>query len=172
VILLDSVVFASAYRFSVLFSYHDSDPTYTLSPTVVWTAIEMSTGIVSACLPTLRPVMQWAGRGVGMKGGIFGSSHHQQSASFSKTGDQSANRLRSNPNPTNADFFRLADDGASGRSAEPVLPAAVELRPQHGFQYAVASGPGKTKDEVDSLSSGDDIPLHGIRVQTEFNHSG
>ncbi len=43
-----SVVFASGYRFSVLFSYSNSDPTYTLAPTVGWTCIEMSAGITAA----------------------------------------------------------------------------------------------------------------------------
>ena len=32
----NSVIFASAYRFSVLFSYTNEDPTYTLAPTVGW----------------------------------------------------------------------------------------------------------------------------------------
>jgi hypothetical protein len=168
--VVNSVVFASAYRFSVLFSYSATDPTYTLAPTVGWTAIEMSAGIVSACLPTMRPVLQWAGRGVGLKGGIFGNSIGN-SAAFSKNLDASANRLRSTPDPSNADFYRLPDDNASGRTAEQ-LALDAKLRPEHGFAYAVTSKPGKLKGEGDSLSSGDEIPLQGIRVQTDFKHSG
>ncbi|KAJ2905226.1 integral membrane protein [Zalerion maritima] len=60
------VIFASAYRFSVLFSYSSLDPTYTLAPTVGWTAIEMSAGIVSACLPTLLPALYFIARKVGL----------------------------------------------------------------------------------------------------------
>ncbi|KAH8908306.1 integral membrane protein [Coniochaeta sp. PMI_546] len=164
------VVFASAYRFSVLFSYSGLDPTYTLAPTVGWTAIEMSAGIVSACLPTMRPVIQWAARGVGIKGGIFGSSTHD-SAAFSKNLNQSGNRLRSNADQADADFYRLPDDNASGKSREQ-LAADATLRPDHGFAYAVTSKPAHVKNDKDSLSSGDEIPLQGIRVHTDFKHSG
>jgi hypothetical protein len=62
-----SVVFASAYRFSVLFSYNNNDPTYTLAPTVGWTAIEMSAGIVSACLPIMRPALAFYAGKLGIK---------------------------------------------------------------------------------------------------------
>ncbi|KAB5545510.1 hypothetical protein GE09DRAFT_1131405 [Coniochaeta sp. 2T2.1] len=166
------VVFASAYRFSVLFSYSPTDPTYTLAPTVGWTAIEMSAGIVSACLPTMRPVIQWAARGVGIKGGLFGNSEHD-SAAFSKNLNVSGNRLRSNPGTTtDADFYRLPDDGASGKSKEQ-LAADARLRPEHGFGYSVTSKPANSsKGDKDSLSSGDEIPLQGIRVQRDFKHSG
>ncbi|KAB5531361.1 hypothetical protein GE09DRAFT_1177404 [Coniochaeta sp. 2T2.1] len=166
------VVFASAYRFSVLFSYNPDDPSYTLAPTVGWTAIEMSAGIVSACLPTLRPVIQWAARGVGIKGGLFGNSDHD-SAAFSKNLNVSGNRLRTNPGTTtDADFYRLPDDGASGKSREQ-LAADAKLRPDHGFGYSVTSKPANSsKGDKDSLSSGDEIPLQGIRVQRDFKHSG
>lgn len=183
----NSVVFASAYRFSVLFSYTGTDPTYTLAPTVGWTAIEMSAGIVSACLPTLRPVIQWAARAVGIKGGIFGSSEHD-SAAFSKNLDKSSgNRLRSDPGgASDADFYRLpGDDGpgagaglSSGKmmmSKEQQLAAAADaaLRPDHGFGYAVATSTSvHAKGDKDSLSSGDEIPLQGIRVHKDFKRSG
>jgi hypothetical protein len=135
----------------------------------------MSAGIVSACLPTMRPVIQWAARGVGIKGGIFGTSEHD-SAAFSKNLTQSGNRLRSRPDATDADFYRLPgegdDDGASGKSREQ-LAADAKLRPDHGFAYAVSSKPAHdVKGDKDSLSSGDEIPLHSIRVQTDFQHSG
>ncbi|KAG7284899.1 hypothetical protein NEMBOFW57_009514 [Staphylotrichum longicolle] len=66
-----SVVFASAYRFSVLFSYNNNDPTYTLALTVGWTAIEMSAGIVSACLPILGPVMAFCAGKLGIKRSVL-----------------------------------------------------------------------------------------------------
>ena len=64
---LCSVVFASAYRTSVLFTYTATDPSYTLAPTVGWTAIEMAAGIVSACLPTMLPALNVFLRVVGIK---------------------------------------------------------------------------------------------------------
>lgn len=166
----NSVVFASAYRFSVLFSYTGTDPTYTLAPTVGWTAIEMSAGIVSACLPTLRPVIQYAARGVGIKGGIFGSSEHD-SAAFSKNLDKSGNRLRSDPDVPDADFYRLPDDSGASKKSKEQLAADAALRPDHGYAYAVSSTPVIGKGDKDSLSSGDEIPLQGIRVQKDFKRS-
>jgi hypothetical protein len=130
----------------------------------------MSAGIVSACLPTFRPVIQWAARGVGMKGGLFGNSEHD-SAAFSKNLTRSANKLRSNPDVKDADFYRLPDGGASGQSREPA-PADATLRPAHGYAYAITTTPGHRKGDNDSLSSGDEIPLQGIRVQKDFQHSG
>ncbi|KAK4165536.1 hypothetical protein QBC43DRAFT_234787 [Cladorrhinum sp. PSN259] len=161
------VVFASAYRFSVLFSYSELDPTYTLAPTVGWTAIEMSAGIVSACLPTFRPVMQWAGRSVGIKEGVFGSSLGQSEA-FSNNLDKSGNRQRSNLGTTGDEFYRLDDDAASGRQTADGQPKDAQLRPQHGFTYQVSSTPGRSKSEAASISSGDEVPLQGIRVHRDF----
>jgi len=131
----------------------------------------MSAGIVSACLPTMRPVIQWAARGVGIKGGLFGNSEHD-SAAFSKNLSMSGNRLRSNPGTTtDAEFYRIPDDGASGKSKEQ-LAADARLRPEHGFGYSVSSKPVASKGDSHSISSGDEIPLQGIRVQRDFKHSG
>lgn len=35
---------------------YDSDPS-------IWACVEMSIGVVSACLPTLRPIMHWISHG-------------------------------------------------------------------------------------------------------------
>src|SRR5690554_1637989 len=84
-----SVVFASAYRTSVLFTYNELDPTYTLAPTVGWTAIEMSAGIVSACLPTLLPILRWLIRSIGIKS-IAGTLRGVSSKDSKHKGDSSA----------------------------------------------------------------------------------
>jgi hypothetical protein len=178
--VLDSVVFASAYRFSVLFSYSANDPTYTLAPTVGWTAIEMSAGIVSACLPILRPVIQAAARGLGIKRGVFGRDHGT-SVAFTQDGvSHGVSRvMRSTSEGTDAElvnskngtFYRLSDDNASGQmTTDSGLPVNAKLRPNYGYGYSVTSKPGKRAGEGDSLS-GDEIPLHSIRVQTDFKHS-
>ena len=64
-----------------------------------------------------------------------------------------------------AGFYRLPDGQISGDTAR--APDA-ELRPKHGYGYTVTSQPGKGDGE--SLS-GDEVPLHGIRVQTDFKQS-
>ncbi|RAL13867.1 uncharacterized protein BO97DRAFT_442171 [Aspergillus homomorphus CBS 101889] len=50
------VVFTSAYRFSTLFQFEPADTTWTLAKACTWCLIECSSGIISACLPTLRPL--------------------------------------------------------------------------------------------------------------------
>lgn len=47
------VVFTSIYRFVVYLSYSSDDVPYTLAVPCAWNVIEISSGIVSSCLPTL-----------------------------------------------------------------------------------------------------------------------
>jgi len=175
---LTSVVFASAYRFSVLFSYTNSDPTYSLAPTVGWTAIEMSAGIVSACLPTLGPVMAFCAGKLGIKRSLLGtrSGGGTTGVSSSKNFAQSATGSVSDRTEVELQkattsrkdgagaFYRLPDGQVSGETAR----GDSDLRPKHGYKYTVTSQPGK--GDGASLS-GDEVPLHGIRVHTDFKRS-
>lgn len=168
------MVFASAYRFTVLFSYSSSDPTYTLAPTVGWTSIEMSAGIVSACLPTLGPVFSAAARKVGIKASVLRSrgtnddSSKGQSITGRPMGDRTEVETAKSKNSATGTFYRLSDDHGSRGTAAEYGPTDAGLRPEHRHEYTVTSTPGK--GERDSLS-GDEIPLQGIRVRTDFKHS-
>lgn len=51
-----SVVFTSAYRFSTLLEFEPTDTPWTLAKACNWCLIECSSGIISACMPTLRPL--------------------------------------------------------------------------------------------------------------------
>ncbi|KAK1992845.1 integral membrane protein [Colletotrichum falcatum] len=191
------VVFTSAYRTSVLFTYTSSDPTYTLAPTVGWTAIEMSAGIVSACLPTLRPAMQHMARACGITGSMggmfragtaFGSRANKSNFSNGTTSQdpsggaaaaQGVRRFSSSKHGAGKDtFYRLSDDvGSEGASHhhhhhhhhhQASAPGESAFRPDTtGFGYSVTSYPAKEKDD----KSSDEIPLHAIRVQKEFKHA-
>ncbi|KAL2173740.1 uncharacterized protein P884DRAFT_211066 [Thermothelomyces heterothallicus CBS 202.75] len=224
------VVFASAYRFTVLFTYTNTDPTYSLAPTVGWTAIEMSAGIVSACLPTIGPVVGLCARKLGIKrtplsslsrshgASAAGLSGNHKTPSSSLAAARSTNTTTTNPadvlsemelqrtGTTRKDgagaFYRLPDPqnsaeedeeeldklkkGRAAAAAAAAAPAAADagLRPDHGhyaYQYAVTTRPageGKTKSKGSKAkaaepdnSSGDEVPLHGIRVQTDFRRS-
>ncbi|RKF74500.1 Satratoxin biosynthesis SC1 cluster protein 4 [Golovinomyces cichoracearum] len=52
------VVFASIFRFIIYMRYEPNDFSYTVAPGLSWNTIELSSGIVSACLPTLGPFMR------------------------------------------------------------------------------------------------------------------
>ena len=174
--LVHSVVTASAYRFSVLFSYSNADPSYTLAPTVAWTAIEMSAGITSVCLPSLRPIFVLFTKSLGLK--LFNSSYADgRSTAPGVTADSHGAALNTNTSrrgngktnsstggvsdsshsPIQKDaFYRLDDESTEGKPED-----ELQLRPQHGNKYTVSSW-------RDSSTSVDQIPLHSIRVQTDL----
>lgn len=52
------VVFTSIYRFTVYLGYSERDIPFTLAVPVAWNVIEISSGIVSSCLPTLGPIVR------------------------------------------------------------------------------------------------------------------
>nr|XP_036574520.1 uncharacterized protein CTRU02_15546 [Colletotrichum truncatum]KAF6780964.1 integral membrane protein [Colletotrichum truncatum] len=182
------VVFTSAYRTSVLFTYNGQDPTYTLAPTVGWTAIEMSAGIVSACLPTHRPAIQRVARLCGIKGSMGGMFRAPTALGFGSKSNKSnfSNGMSSqDPNGTqvarslsttkhgagNEAFYRLPDDNGSDGTRRQNTPPANDpkLRPDMGgreFEYTVSSYPAKPDDK-----SEDEIPLHSIRVQKDFKQT-
>ncbi|KAF4851790.1 Satratoxin biosynthesis SC1 cluster protein 4 [Colletotrichum siamense] len=57
------VVFTSIYRFRIFLLYTKDDVPYSLAQGLAWNIIEISSGIVSACLPTLGPIIRvlWKG---------------------------------------------------------------------------------------------------------------
>lgn len=170
-----SVIFASAYRFTVLFSYTPKDPSYTLAPTVGWTAIEMSAGITSACLPTLRPAFQCIARVLGIQRLMPSIFNSKSSLGLSAVTDQSntghgdsSTHSRKGSQHAGGGFHRLHESSrntdTSPESSDQV-PLSAKLRPDHGCVYTVTTSPGR--DDGASLS-GDEVPLHSIRVHTDF----
>ncbi|CAI7662241.1 unnamed protein product [Penicillium glandicola] len=168
------VVFASAYRFSVLFSYSAADSSYTLAPTVGWTAIEMSAGIVSANLPTLRPALRLIARMLGINGSIlaiFKSTNRTTAKTSdavtqpSATGEPGSKIIKHNKHLKRHSFYQLTDDPTSvgGQSR-----MDTSFRPDydHSKTYTNVLGPG-----VGDHSDGDEIPLTKIRVDKEFTQT-
>ncbi|KAJ6086021.1 hypothetical protein N7486_010302 [Penicillium sp. IBT 16267x] len=56
-LLCSFVVFTSAYRFATLFAFKATDKSWTLGNACTWSVIECSSGIISACMPTLYPFL-------------------------------------------------------------------------------------------------------------------
>ncbi|KAI1634520.1 hypothetical protein F4809DRAFT_618075 [Biscogniauxia mediterranea] len=164
------VVFASVYRFTVLFSYSALDPSYTLAPTVGWTVIEMSAGITSACLPTLVPALKLIGRTIGL-GRLMSLSTTRGGTREQKgsTGPSAASaprheHLKSFPDK-DGEFVRLSDDAGVSTDDD----RSPRLRPDQDVSYIVTSVP-RTKDDKRRTST-DEIPLNSIRVQTDFKQT-
>lgn len=53
-----SVLFTSSYRFATLFAFKASDKSWTLGNACTWSVIECSSGIITACTPTLYPFLE------------------------------------------------------------------------------------------------------------------
>ncbi|KAI0599760.1 hypothetical protein F4775DRAFT_108949 [Biscogniauxia sp. FL1348] len=164
------VVFASAYRFTVLFSYSALDPSYTLAPTVGWTVIEMSAGITSACLPTLVPALKLIGRTIGL-GRLMSLSTTRGGTREQKgsTGPSAASMPRHEHHKSfpdkDGEFVRLSDEAGVSTDDD----RSPRLRPDHDVSYIVTSVP-RTKDDKRHTST-DEIPLNSIRVQTDFKQT-
>lgn len=166
-----SVVFCSAYRTSVLFTYTATDPSYSLAPTVGWTAIEMAAGIISANLPTMLPALNVFLRTLGIRSRNGTSRTGGSSNPFRSKGDQSNISQGENGGAVSAPvgkrashsiFYRLPDENDSVGSGS----GDNKLRPDaKGYQYTVKSLSPNERDE----ETGDEIPLHGIRVEKETN---
>ncbi|KAK8081124.1 hypothetical protein PG997_008942 [Apiospora hydei] len=68
------VLFASIYRFTTIMQWQVADTTWTLAEACTWCVVESACGVISACLPTLRPVMtkissQWGSLNSSRKNG-------------------------------------------------------------------------------------------------------
>ncbi|KAH7248689.1 uncharacterized protein BKA55DRAFT_512808 [Fusarium redolens] len=173
------VVFASAYRTSVLFTYTSTDPSYTLAPTVGWTEIEMSAGIVSANLPTMLPVLRLVAKFTGLSS--FASTVR---SNVRPSGDKSTKGLKSHENTgagrssngsasTNM-FYRLPDDNDSTdlikgpKFTETSAPVNSKLRPDvEGFELTTTTYNAK----ADSGNESSEEILQGIRVHREFQQT-
>ncbi|OJJ55182.1 hypothetical protein ASPSYDRAFT_158775 [Aspergillus sydowii CBS 593.65] len=197
------VVFASAYRFSVLFSYTALDSSYTLAPTVGWTAIEMSAGIVSACLPTLRPAFAFFFRVLGLRSvmpSLLRTGPSSRTASTSKLNSNTAGHSRNGMGasggggsasaPSNIDlvranrrsFYHLPDDESDSLDSQTRVDGG-QFRPEYDSMKTMTVVHGRERKEIEEdndrwmrsrngngygYGHGNDVPLQGIRVQTEF----
>ena len=137
------------------------------------TAIEMSAGIISACLPTLRPAFEFFIRVLKIKGPLDGLFHTSAETTLvSKTGRSTTGGGAStlNATPTHgrkgseAGFYRLSDEN---KSAESGNAADKNLRPNHGYGYSVTTE--SRGREAKGIDESDEIPLQGIRVHKDFS---
>ncbi|KAH8661746.1 hypothetical protein BGZ61DRAFT_463569 [Ilyonectria robusta] len=51
------VLFSSIYRFTTIMQFDTRDTTWTLATACTWCVVEVACGVISGCLPTLRPLM-------------------------------------------------------------------------------------------------------------------
>ncbi|TVY54274.1 Satratoxin biosynthesis SC1 cluster protein, partial [Lachnellula suecica] len=149
------VVFTSIYRFTVYLNYDANDLPYTLALGCAWNIVELSSGIISACLPCLGPIVRTMIKSIG--GTTLGSSGSKNksggvNSGLNTIGGTGAKQHRAQ---RSASFYRLKESQKYNISDS-------DLRPEHGGKVAVTiTGTGG------SDSGGDEIPLRAIRHQTD-----
>ncbi|KAJ5123650.1 hypothetical protein N7448_009747 [Penicillium atrosanguineum] len=166
------VVFTSAYRFSVLFSYSSLDSSYTLAPTVGWTAIEMSAGIISANLPALRPALRFIARKLGISGGVIALFRSTSATTDKNTNGvtqpsgtaESATAITQRSKQSRNSFYHLPDDSGS-LSEQTRMEASFRPDYDHAKTYT------NVKSALVGHRSDDEIPLSEIRVDKEFTQT-
>jgi hypothetical protein len=147
---------------------------------VGWTAIEMSAGITSACLPTLLPIVNAIARSLGFKSPLAKRGRpgnpSKDASNFSglQSGPSGRDVLGSGKMGNIDNFYRLPDEtdssdapAAATRSASST-PIQSKLRPDgkdYEHEYTV------TTNHLKPEESEDDIPLQGIRVKKAFERS-
>jgi len=129
----------------------------------------MAAGIVSACLPTMLPALNVFLRAVGIKSQNGSSAQRSTMNLFSSRGNKSnvsraeadgAVAAPDNKRVSATAFYRLPDENDSAGSGDCDKVLGPEGK---SYQYTVKSLAPTGPDE----ESGDEIPLHGIRVGRE-----
>ncbi|KAJ5087126.1 hypothetical protein N7456_010742 [Penicillium angulare] len=75
------VVFASIYRFSLIFKFDITDIAWTLADAQTWCVVEVAAGVISACLPTTAPLVRICTRRLVSTARTFSKSNPTQSES-------------------------------------------------------------------------------------------
>lgn len=167
-------MFASSYRTWVLFNYSRSDISYTLSPLLVWSDIEMCAGIISACLPILRPVVHLAATKVGL-GNLFSVSKKSNDGSRSgpnvpTIGSARVNRIKRNQSELSTTVSRgELEDGPFYR-----LPdlSEIDIESGHGELHSVKTPEKAHVIETDSYSeqtAAESIPMEDLGTKSSLS---
>ena len=104
--MVRSVLCASAYRFVTVMQFDVADTTGTLATACTWCVVEVASGIISACLPTLRPLML-------LISSQFSSTRNRSGEELATGGRSSKTQLVTiggTGTKLNQDFERLKDD--------------------------------------------------------------
>ncbi|KAK5076367.1 hypothetical protein LTR64_006153 [Lithohypha guttulata] len=100
------VIVASIYRFTTVLQLNPMNLSYTLKTPTTWSHVEVSVALISACLPTMRPLLVKFLRLVGVQGSTNEGS--AQSAGRATIGTSKPNKRRM---PTSKLEFSVLEEG-------------------------------------------------------------
>ncbi|GJC80683.1 satratoxin biosynthesis SC1 cluster protein 4 [Colletotrichum liriopes] len=148
------VLFASIYRFTTIMQFQIADTTWTLATACTWCVVECACGVISACLPTLRPLM--------MKiSSQFGSIATKYNLSGGQSGGHSKPASRGTTE-------LLTIGGSGGKSADRGFKRLGTEDRKYGITTNISTRAGEATQAGPGSDSGDDNPLKGgIRIKVD-----
>ncbi|KAK1712114.1 uncharacterized protein CLUP02_01889 [Colletotrichum lupini] len=148
------VVFCSVYRFRIFLLYTKNDVPYSLAQGLAWNIIEISSGIVSACLPTLGPIVRVLWKGLLESAQRSGLDKYAQSSSNKKSTGRSAGMTIGGGRSGNASHAR---DGSKDWSKLPEANAKPNFREESKYGIGLRTMGGGDDDR--SSRSSNDVEL-------------
>lgn len=149
-----SVCFISIIRLVVLSRLNDADVTWNYVNSAIWSTAEPCMGVISACIPSLRPGFSILLRGTTKALGVV--SIGKESAEESSSGSSRMWNSTNEGDAAEGNFQRLEDSVESNRR-------------QWGHDVAVKGGkPIGGRGTADEISLEEmNVPAGGIRVKRE-----
>lgn len=128
----------------------------------IWSAAEPSMGVISACIPSLRPLISLLTRGTTR---AVGASRTTKSSAAVKSSAQNASSAASR---TVWRSPRIGEDAREGYFERLEDPAEAGGRPQWGHETSVRGGRVVGRGAEDEISLEEmNTPAGGIRVKDE-----
>ncbi|OHW93605.1 integral membrane protein [Colletotrichum incanum] len=148
------VLFASIYRFTTIMQFQIADTTWTLATACTWCVVECACGVISACLPTLRPLMVKISSQFGSIATKYNLSGGQ-SGGHSKPASRGTTEL-------------LTIGGTGGKSADRGFKRLGTEDRKYGITTNISTRAGGATEAGPGSDSGDDISLKGgIRIKVD-----
>lgn len=150
------VCIISIIRLIVLSRLADVDVTWNYVNSAIWSAAEPSMGVISACIPSLRPLVSLLTRGTTRGVGV------------SKTTKTSAQDASSGVSRMVWRSPRIGEDGRDGYFERLDDSTEAGNRPQWGHETNVRGGKVAGRGAEDEISLEEmNVPAGGIRVKDE-----
>ncbi|KAF9875567.1 integral membrane protein [Colletotrichum karsti] len=148
------VLFASIYRFTTIMQFELTDTTWTLATACTWCVVECACGVISACLPTLRPLMVKVSSQFGSIATKYNLSGGQSGGRATKMGSRGPTEL-------------MTIGGTGGKSADRGFKRLGTEDGKYGVTTSVTGRSEGGKGPADS-GSDDDLSLKGgIRIKVD-----
>ncbi|KAF6828502.1 integral membrane protein [Colletotrichum plurivorum] len=151
------VVFTSIYRFRIFLLYTKNDVPYSLAEGLAWNIIEISSGIVSACLPTLGPIIRVLWKGLLDSASRSGLDKYGRSSAKKSTGRSAGMTIgggrsgdASHARAASKDWSKLSQPGNSNKAElREEAKYGIGLKTMGGGDDASSSHSSRGSNEIE-----------------------